>query len=137
MRVFADTNVVVSAFTTHGLCRDFLRRVLREHRLIFGEPVVTETARILKNKLHASEHVLAAMAGLFARIGTVPAAPDAAWDLRAVTDVDDRPVIACALAAKAELFVTGDKALLVLEKVEHLPIASPRQAWEVLFAAEK
>jgi predicted nucleic acid-binding protein len=47
-------------------------------------------------------------------------------------DPDDEPIVASALAGKAQVFVTGDKALLELGSVEDLPIVSPRQFWEML-----
>ena len=34
VRVFFDTNVLVSAFLARGLCADLLRLVLREHSLL-------------------------------------------------------------------------------------------------------
>ena len=38
MRVFLDTNVLVSAFATRGLCADVLRHVLADHQLAASEP---------------------------------------------------------------------------------------------------
>jgi hypothetical protein len=34
LRVFLDTNVLVSAFATRGLCADLLELVLLQHELI-------------------------------------------------------------------------------------------------------
>ena len=42
MRIFFDTNVLVSAFLARGLCADLLRLVLREDTLVSSEVVVTE-----------------------------------------------------------------------------------------------
>jgi predicted nucleic acid-binding protein len=50
----------------------------------------------------------------------------------AVSDPDDAPVLACAVATKADVFVTGDKALLDLGEIEDMPILSPRQLWQRL-----
>jgi predicted nucleic acid-binding protein len=43
-------------------------------------------------------------------------------------DPDDDHVIACALAAKAQLIVSGDRDLLVLEAVREIAIVTPAQA---------
>ena len=40
MRVFFDTNVLVSAFLARGLCADLLRLVLTEHTLVTSEVVL-------------------------------------------------------------------------------------------------
>jgi predicted nucleic acid-binding protein len=42
---------------------------------------------------------------------------------------DDEWVVACALRGAADIFVTGDHALLRLRKVGVLPIVSPREFW--------
>ena len=47
-------------------------------------------------------------------------------------DPDDKPIVASALAGNANVFVTGDKALLQLHNVEHLPVVSPGNFWEML-----
>ena len=47
MRILLDTNVLVAAFATRGLCLDILQLVLAEHRLVFGETIVEELERIL------------------------------------------------------------------------------------------
>jgi predicted nucleic acid-binding protein len=46
-----------------------------------------------------------------------------------VRDVDDIPLVGCAIACEADAFVTGDKALLDLEQVDGLPVVSPRELW--------
>jgi uncharacterized protein len=40
VRVFLDTNVLVSAFATRGLCADLLELVLLEHDLVLGRWVI-------------------------------------------------------------------------------------------------
>ena len=49
----------------------------------------------------------------------------------------DIPILACALAANADVFVTGDQALLDLRAVDGLSIVSPRQLWSQLSGLEK
>ena len=43
-------------------------------------------------------------------------------------DVDDDAVLACALAARADLIVSGDEDLLVLKEFQGIPIATIAQA---------
>ncbi len=50
MRVFFDTNVLVSAFLARGLCADLLRLVLSEHTLVCSELVVAELRAVLSRK---------------------------------------------------------------------------------------
>lgn len=127
MKVFLDTNVLVAAFATRGLCADVFRLAATEHELLVGEPVLVETRRILETKLRmpasARNVVLRVLHG-FAR------APAASAPIALpINDPDDEWIVACALAASTEVFVTGDKALLGLRRVENMPIISPREFW--------
>ena len=58
MKVFLDTNVLVSAFATRGLCADVLRQVLAEHELLVGERVLREVGRVLRAKLRVPQPVI-------------------------------------------------------------------------------
>jgi putative PIN family toxin of toxin-antitoxin system len=129
VRVFLDTNVLASALTTRGLCAELFEVVLQSHELLTSDSVLRELERILPGKLGQSEEVtkgfidlLHSHALLVTSEHPFPPLPDA----------DDEPIVAAALAGNANVFVTGDKALLQLQSVEHLPIASPRNFWEML-----
>lgn len=58
----------------------------------------------------------------------VVVAPAASISRSAVADPDDDAVLASALAAKADLLVSGDRALLNLKHFHGIPIVSPRVA---------
>ena len=51
MRVFFDTNVLVSAVATRGICADLLRIVASEQELVVGEVVLTELRRVLEIRM--------------------------------------------------------------------------------------
>ena len=50
MRVFLDTNVVVSALATRGICSDVLRLIVSEYDLLLSETVFGELRRVLGRK---------------------------------------------------------------------------------------
>ena len=129
MRVFLDTSVLVAAFATRGLCADVLRTVLAEHQLIVGETVLTELARVLGQKIGTPEVQVRDVVGFVRQHALVAAeAPLPAVDVRDATDL---PILAAALLGAAEVLVTGDKDLLVLRRVDTLPILDPRAFWEL------
>lgn len=114
----------------HGLCRDLLDRIVIEHTVVLGAPVQDELHRILASKFRVPADL---WRQLESRLQEFEHAPPATTPLEApISDPDDIPVLACALAAKADLFVTGDKALLDLGTIEGLPILSPRELWQRL-----
>lgn len=128
MKVFLDTNVLVSAFTTRGLCADVLRLVLAEHELLSGEVVLEELHRVLLERFRVSPPLINGILELLRGQATV--LPRPAMPARSgVSDPDDDWVMASALAGKADVLVTGDKALLALKTADML-ILDPRGFWQ-------
>jgi len=130
VRVFLDTNVLASALSGHGLCRDLFDRLIVDHELLFGVPVRKELDRILVEKFRVPEPL---RGELFNKLDQLKQVPSSKTQLPEIPDPDDVPILACAIAGRAELFVTGDKELLQLRVTQGMPIVSPRQAWLKLF----
>lgn len=55
MKVFFDTNVLISAYTVHGLSADLFRLVLAEHELLTGEVNLLESRRVLGKRFRVPE----------------------------------------------------------------------------------
>jgi putative PIN family toxin of toxin-antitoxin system len=130
VRIFTDTNVVISALMTRGLCAELYEKLLTEHELLIGEPVIAEVLEILARKFRADQQLLAQVDAELRLSRVVPAAITGLS--LPIKDADDPAIIACALAGNAEIFVTGDGELLGLEEVQGMRILSPRQCWERL-----
>ncbi len=128
MRVFLDTNVLVSAFASRGMCADLLRHILVEHELVTGEVVLAELKRTMLKRIGVPPGVVAEIEDLLREHQVVPK-PRRHLDL-GLRDVDDEWVVASAVAGKAEALVRGDRD--ILEATVQLPIrvCSPRQFWE-------
>lgn len=130
MKIFTDTNVLVSAFTTRGLCADLLEVILADHQLITGEIVLNELEQVLIKKLNVPQNTVFKTI-LFLRKHQIEPIPDKPSEV-IVRDEDDRWVLESALRAKADILVTGDKDLLVLSKdITQIKIISPRGFWEI------
>lgn len=130
MKVFLDTNVLVSAFATRGLCADLLREILAEQELVTGEVVLEELERILAGRFAVPENILADILGLLRSYLVIPR-PETTSGVQ-VRDQDDAWVLATALASGAEVFVTGDQDLLTLGKAAGMRITDPRGFWNLL-----
>jgi putative PIN family toxin of toxin-antitoxin system len=129
MRVFLDTNVLVSGFATRGLSADVVRLLLAEHELLTGEVVLEETRRVLIEKFGVPENKADEIGGLLRRRHVEPV-PDSVPPVE-VRDPDDEVVLASAIAAEAEILITGDSDLLdIAGQVESLRIMTPRTFWE-------
>lgn len=130
MRVFLDTNILVSALATRGLCADLFERLLTEHEVVIGEPVVLQVLDILQRKFKAHEELLVKVEAELRMLEVIAAQTTA--PVLSINDREDPWIIACALQTKVDFFVTGDAELLGLNKVESMPIISPRACWTLL-----
>jgi len=128
VKIFVDTNVLVSAYTARGISSDLVRFLLAEHELMTGEVNLLELRRVLRRRFRASaEQVAAVEAELRAQtIVPKPAAPSPL----PIRDPDDRWVLASAVAGEAQLLVTGDQDLLAV--AGQSSIVDPRGCWERL-----
>lgn len=130
MRIVLDTNVLVAAFATRGLCEDVLRTVLAEHELVVSEFVLAELERVLREKLKMPPARVRAVTGFVRQIALVVEPTDPpSWP---ENDPDDQWVVATAIAGGAELLVTGDRDLLDGAKEAPVEILNPREFWERL-----
>jgi putative PIN family toxin of toxin-antitoxin system len=129
VRVCLDTNVLVAAVATRGLAADVVRLILAEHDLLVPEVVVTEVRRVLAKKLKLPpariDEVVAFLREheIISKPAQVLAVP--------IRDPADAWVLASAVAAGADLLVTGDQDLLVLGSRAPIPILDPRGFWEL------
>ena len=130
MKVFLDTNVLVSGFATRGLCADVIRLVLAEHEFITADVVLNELKRVLKHKIQLPGEQIQEIL-TFLESQTVQPKPTAPSSIP-VRDEEDQWVLAVALAAKADVLVTGDKDLLdVAKEVSGLTLTDPRGFWNL------
>ena len=130
MRVFLDTNIIVSAFTTRGLCADLFREILAAHTLVTSDYILSETQDVLTRRFKVPEDTVIEMIALLRkqeitiRPATVPQI--------AIRDLDDLPVLAAAIESKADYLVSGDKDITSLFPLKEIKIATPREFWTVI-----
>jgi putative PIN family toxin of toxin-antitoxin system len=127
VRIFLDTNVLASSVATRGLCSEVLEGVLHDHDLLTCAPVFAELERVLLRKFRLPESVVAGFLALLRDEGVFIESRKAP-SIR-IKDPDDVAIVACALAGAADLFVTGDKALLDLKVIDGLVVVSAREMW--------
>ena len=138
-RVVLDSSVLVSAFLTpHGSVVRLLRDPVRSrYELCLSDAILTETAETLLTKprlrryaAYADEDVHEFVRWLLTQAEMVPDLPAPRVVLN---DPKDDPIVAAAVAAKAEYLVTGDRAhLLPLGEYQGIRIVSPRSFLDIL-----
>lgn len=130
MRVFLDTNVLVSAFATRGICADVLRVVLAEHTLVTGEVVLREQRRVLKTRIGLPAGAITEIDAFLRdyEVTRKPSAPAAVPQ----RDLNDQWVVASAVDGRAHVLVTGDRDLLEIAANAPIKIVDPRAFWDLL-----
>ncbi|MBL8472060.1 MAG: PIN domain-containing protein [Rhodocyclaceae bacterium] len=129
MKVFLDTDVWFSAVATPGLCEALVKQVFETNEVVGSELVWMELSALLVQKLRFSDEELAIARAMFEAVSLTADVAEPAGD-------NDARLVAAALAAGAELFVTGDRRVLAWKASGALRIVTPRQAWIHLFARD-
>jgi len=134
VKAVLDTNVLVAAFVSDGLCRRLLLRARdRSYTLAIFPFIRDEFARVLNRKAGAAAGEIREALELIDEISTSVDATAGETDVRGICrDPDDDNVLACAVATGADYIVSGGKDLLVLDNCRGVRIIPPR-TFELLF----
>ncbi len=130
-RCVLDTNVVVSALLWRGPPHELLNRSLGKEVIFFSSPpLFAELADVLsRSKLQRRIAASQLSADEILRIYTESVLPVRPRSVpRIASDPDDDVVIGTALAASANLIVTGDLGLLSVQSYRDIRIVSVANA---------
>ena len=135
MKIFLDTNVLISAVATRGLCADVFREVIISHQLVISPSLLSEIKRVLTYKLGVPDEFVTEFIEIIERDPLLSdSSPLAEIDIR---DRDDVVILSAALNAGVDFFITGDKELLALRQLGTMEIISPREFWDRLTRVNK
>lgn len=125
MRVVLDCNVLISAGLTDGACRQVLAEVIRRHDWFYSPPLLAELLAVTAYpRLAKYRHKLEQIATVMVAIGhEVAPAPD----LITLPDPDDVVYLQTALAAAADVLVTGNLRDFQNAAGGNIRILSPRE----------
>jgi putative PIN family toxin of toxin-antitoxin system len=140
MRLVVDTNIVVSAFLWQGTPGRLLEMAgEKQVRLFTSRALLDELFDVLGRKklaksVAATGLAVPQMLAAYRKVITLVTARQ--LPQRISPDADDDAVLAAALAASADLIVSGDrKHLLILRRFEGIPIVTAAQAVAMAAAA--
>lgn len=127
MRLLLDTNVLVSAFISRGVCHELLEHCALEHEIVGSRFILAEFEDKLVRKFRVPPSVAAeALALVQSRMELVE---PLALDSPVCRDPDDDWVLAAARAGRCACLITGDRDLLVLDEFDGIPILPPSGFW--------
>jgi len=127
-----DTNVLVAAFVSEGVCSKLLIRARKRQFHLFVSPfILQEFERVLVRKLAVPKGEARDAVRLVSEAALVILLPPE-LEVPICRDSNDDNILACSLAAGADYLVTGDADLLDLRSFRNTLIISPRN-FELLF----
>jgi putative PIN family toxin of toxin-antitoxin system len=131
-----DSNVVMAGFLWPGICTQFFDMANAGCIEPFtSRDLLDEISEVLRRPKHA-QHVartgftVEQLVSQYQRFAK--RIPTQKFTRQICRDADDDAVLACALAAKADMLVTGDKDLLVLHPWHDIQILNPADALQWL-----
>jgi uncharacterized protein len=117
MRVVFDTNVFVSAFAIRGSVAEkaILKIIEQEDVLLVSNAIIDELLLVLSRKFSHDAEQISRIALFLSEIAewVNPIEP-----ISALKDEPDNRILECAVRGKADIIVTGDRAMLRLRQHE-------------------
>jgi putative PIN family toxin of toxin-antitoxin system len=132
MRVVLDSNVIIAAYATHGLCHSLLELCLVGHTLVLSEHILKEVGDKLHNKIKVPAKTVKEILASLKK--TCQLEQPIEISSTVCRDPDDVKILGLAVGARADCLVSGDQDLLVLKRIQEIPIFSPREFYNKLTA---
>jgi putative PIN family toxin of toxin-antitoxin system len=130
MRIVLDTNVIVAAFATRGLCAEVFEICLTDHTIILSEHILYEIEKNVIKKISLPDKMVRDIIGHIRNNSDI-VEPEVLID-SICRDKDDVKIIGTALKGNARFIITGDDDLLSLKKYGDIVIVTPREFWDFL-----
>jgi putative PIN family toxin of toxin-antitoxin system len=129
MKLVLDTNVLIAAFVSRGVCAEVFEHCIRQHALFSSQYILDEFRDTLTGKFKISRSdATEAKRLLQLRMTLVQPTP---LPQGACRDPQDIPILGTAVAASCQGLITGDRDLLELNEYEGIKILPPNAFWKL------
>lgn len=124
MKVVLDSNVILAAFATRGLCAEIFEHCIERHDIVISRQIIDEVSANLLKKFKMPQDKISMITDYLIEFCiTFKTDPEPEKICR---DPDDDGILNLALISSSEFIVTGDKDLLVIENYKGIKIVTPR-----------
>jgi uncharacterized protein len=127
LKIILDSNVVVAAFASHGLCQALFEYCPENHQIIVSQEILVEVERLLIKKIKLPIELVETQIS-FIRAHSEVCIP-LVLDSPVCRDPNDDHLLGLALGHNIPYLVTGDKDLLVIKNFHNTAIVAPREFW--------
>ena len=128
MRIVIDTNVLVSGLFFAGIPFKILEGIKEgKYRTVVSKDIVDEYKRTIDKLAHQCPDIIDANSQLELIVLSSDICQPPKLIKPVCTDPEDDKFIACAMASKAKIIVSGDRALLNVSGYKGIVVLTPRQ----------
>jgi len=130
MKIILDTNVIIAAFATHGLCHSVFELCIDRFEIYLSKKIIEEIERNLKKKLELPKKIIEDISiylkenTIIVEVENIPKG--------ACRDPEDDFILGLIDKIKADYLITGDEDLLTIKTYRKTKITTLRQFWEII-----
>ncbi len=130
MKVVLDTNIIVAAYASRGLCNSLFELCLDRCSVIISDFILNEVKKTLAKKLKMPDTNVTTVIDFLKEFCILSSYSRLGESV--CRDKSDNEILALAVSNNAEYIITGDNDLLVLREYNGIPIVNPRDFWAVV-----
>jgi len=129
VRLFFDTNVIISAIVSRGLSFDVIKDSVYKHEGFYTDYLLKETRKVLSSKFPLSDETVKGAVSLIKKYFTKG---KTSYKVDKICrDPEDNQILADVAANEIDILITGDKDLLVLKNYKTTKIILPVDYWKL------
>jgi putative PIN family toxin of toxin-antitoxin system len=130
MKIILDTNVIIAAFASRGLCSAVFELCLDRFEVVLSEEILKEVSINLNRKIKLPLPQCNLVVSYLRENCLLSETDDLNGSL--CRDKNDIHVLGLAQRSLAEYIITGDQDLLCLVKYKNTKIVTPRGFWVIV-----
>ena len=132
MKIVLDSNIIIAAFSSRGLCASVFELCLDRYTIMISDFILSEVSRILQNRFKMPPKNVKTIANYLKEYCVLTSYDK--LPKRICRDPFDDEILALAITNGVDYIITGDKDLLDLKAYQSIKIISPRQFWTIVKA---
>lgn len=129
MKIIIDTNIIIAAFSSQGLCSLLFELSLDKYEIIISNHILNELEKNFRTKIKLSSKRITEIIDYLKSHCLL--CDYQRYNISVCRDKDDDEILALGKFNNVKYIITGDKDLLILKEHENIKIITPRKLWEL------
>ena len=130
MKLILDSNIIIAAFATHGICHSIFEYCISNHEIYISEEILGEIEHNLASKIKLPDRIIKEIRTYL--LGHCKISIPTEIESSKCRDESDLHILGLARNVMANIIISGDRDLLVLKEFEMTKIVSSREFWEMV-----